>query len=97
MTSLAAVVAASDGSLTFRIIVVPRASRSRFGPLVGDAIKIAVTAPPVDGRANAAVVQLIARTLGLRKADVAITAGLQGKRKTVRVAGVTAEDLHRKL
>lgn len=97
MSAVPAVVAEGDDSLTFRIIVAPRSSRSRFGPLVGDAVKIAVTEPPVDGKANAAVVQLIARTLGVRKADVTITVGAQGKRKNVRVAGVSAEDLESKL
>ena len=51
----------------------------------------------MNGKANSAVVQLVARTLGVRKADVTITAGTQGKRKNVRVVGVTAEDLRRKL
>lgn len=97
MSAVSAVVAEGDGSLTFRIIVVPRSSRSRFGPLVGDAIKIAVTQPPVDGKANAAVVQLIAGVLGVRKADVTITVGAQGRRKNVRVAGVSAEELARRL
>jgi uncharacterized protein (TIGR00251 family) len=97
VTTVPAVVAERDDSLIFRIIVSPRSSRSRFGPLVGDAVKVAVSEPPVDGKANAAVVQLVARTFGVRKAAVTLTAGAQGKRKNVRVVGATAQDLSRHL
>jgi uncharacterized protein (TIGR00251 family) len=56
----------------------------------GDRVKVAVTAPPVDGEANAAVIELVAESLGVRRADVSITAGASSRRKTVRVAGVRA-------
>jgi uncharacterized protein (TIGR00251 family) len=61
--------------------------------VVGDRIKIAVTAPPVEGQANQALVDLLARALKVRKKDVQILSGSKGKRKTVRVAGVTEQDL----
>lgn len=61
--------------------------------MVGDRIKISVTAPPVEGKANAAIVALLSRELRVPRKDVEIVAGARGKRKTIRVAGVTREDL----
>jgi uncharacterized protein (TIGR00251 family) len=78
----------ADG-VTFDVQVAPRASRDRFGPVVGDRIKVAVTAPPVDGKANAALIALLARILGVPRSQVAILRGHRGKRKTVSVKGVT--------
>jgi uncharacterized protein (TIGR00251 family) len=78
-----------DGSaITFDVLVQPRASRERLGPLCGDRLKIAVSAPPVDGEANAAVIALLAKRLGVPKSAVSVVAGASGRRKTVRVAGV---------
>lgn len=75
--------------LLIDILVSPRASRPRIGPVQGDRLKIAVTAPPVDGKANAAVVELIARTLGRPRSAVEVTAGDGSRRKTVRVRGMS--------
>lgn len=71
------------------ILVQPRASKSRFGPVHGDRIKVFVTSPPIDGEANKAVVALLSKLLGVAKRDVHITQGQQSRRKTVRVSGVT--------
>ena len=81
------------GAITFDIVVAPRASRERIGPVVGDRIKVAVAAPPVEGKANQALVDLLARALKVRKQDVEIVRGAKGKRKTVRVAGISEEVL----
>lgn len=82
-----------DGFIIFPVLVVPRASRPKLGPVVGDRIKIAVTAPPVEGKANAAVVDLLAKKLGISKRDVQILSGSRGKRKLVRVGGVSRRSL----
>lgn len=81
--------ATGDG-VALEVLVQPRASRARLGPVHGDRIKIAVTAPPVDGEANAAVIELVARALGVARGAVAVTAGLASRRKTVAVRGVDA-------
>ncbi len=70
------------------VLVSPRASRPRFGPIHGDRIKLAVTAPPVDGEANAAVVELFAKALGVGRAAVEVVAGHSSRRKTVAVRGI---------
>jgi len=85
-----------DGGVTFDVLVQPRASRPLVGPIHGARLKVAVTASPVDGEANAAVIELIAGWLGIKRGAVAVIAGASSRRKTVRVAGVTrarVEDL----
>ena len=74
--------------ITFDVLVQPRASRARIGPVHGDRLKIAVTAPPVEGEANAAVIELLARALGVSRGAVEVVAGASSRRKTVRVSGV---------
>jgi uncharacterized protein len=79
-----------DGAVTFDVLVQPRASRPGVGPLVGDRLRVAVAAPPVDGQANDAVVRALAEALGVPRSAVAIVRGESGRRKTVRVTGVPA-------
>ncbi len=76
------------GAVAFDILVQPRASRAKIGPVHDGRIKIAVTSPPVDGEANAAVVELLAKRLAVPKGAIEIVAGATGRRKTVRVAGI---------
>ena len=83
---------ASD-ALTIDILVAPRASRAAVGPMVGDRLRVAVTAPPVDGEANAAVIATLAEAFGVRRAAVQIVRGERGRRKTVRIAGTTQASL----
>ena len=81
-------VRAQGDSVDIDILVQPRASRTRIGPVHGDRIKVAVTAPPVDGEANAAVIELFARALRCPRGAVAIVSGQGSRRKTVRIRGV---------
>ena len=78
---------------SFQVHVVPRASRTEIAGLHGDALKLRVAAPPVEGKANEEIVRFLAGLLGLRRADVSITAGQTSKRKTVLVRGMAADDL----
>jgi uncharacterized protein (TIGR00251 family) len=80
-------------ALTLDVQVVPRASRTVVGPMVGGRLRVAVTAPPVDGEANAAVIDALAEALGVRRSAVTIVRGARGRRKTVAVAGVTPSAL----
>jgi uncharacterized protein (TIGR00251 family) len=77
-----------DGGITFDVLVQPRASRAKVGPVHDGRLKIAVTSPPVDGEANAAVIELLARTLGVARSAVSVVAGATSRRKTVRITGV---------
>jgi len=80
-------------ALLVDIQVVPRASRAAVGPLVGDRLRVAVTAPPVDGAANAAVIDALAAAFGVRRAAITIVRGDTGRRKTVRIEGGSAATL----
>ncbi len=70
------------------ILVQPRASRAKLGPMHDGRLKVAVTAPPVDGEANAAVIELLAKALGVPRRAVEVVAGASSRRKTVRIEGV---------
>ena len=86
-----------EGALILDVIVQPRASRASVGPAVGDRLRVSVTAPPVDGKANVAVIEAVAAAFGVRRADVTIVRGETGRRKTMRVAGATLAALARLL
>lgn len=78
-----------EGAVTFDVLVQPRASRAKLGPVHDGRLKVAVTAPPVDGEANAAVIEVLAKALGVARGAVSVVAGTSSRRKTVRVEGVS--------
>lgn len=73
---------------TVQVKVVPGASKTRIVGRYGDAIKIQVAAPPEGGKANDAVIKLIADTLGIRRQQVQLVRGHAQARKTIEVDGV---------
>ncbi len=82
-----------DSSITFSVRVVPRASKTELAGEIGGAVKVRVASPPIDGAANAELVKLFAKTLGVAKRDVEIVSGQTSKTKQIRITGVTAEQL----
>ncbi|MGC4030591.1 MAG: DUF167 domain-containing protein [Tepidisphaeraceae bacterium] len=87
-------IARQDGNdVLLNLKVVPGAKRTKIvGPL-GDALKVAVSAPPSDGAANAAVIELLAQTLGISGRQIAITSGQTSPRKMVRIHGGVLEHI----
>jgi uncharacterized protein (TIGR00251 family) len=81
--------------VSFEVVVVPRASRSKIAGLHGDRLKITLAAPPVDGEANAELIATLAKALGVPKRAVQIAQGEHNKHKTVRVTGVSADHVLR--
>lgn len=77
--------------------VVPRARTTAVAGTHGDAVKIRVAAPPVDGAANAELVRFLAARLNVPAARVAIVGGAGGRRKTVAVEGMDADKIQRTL
>ena len=67
--------------------VQPRAVQSAIAGLHGGRLRVRLAAPPVDGRANAALVELLAEAFGVPRAQVSIEHGLAGRDKRVRVRG----------
>jgi len=83
--------------VSFTLKVHPRARRHAVAGAVGEALKVQVTAPPEDGRANDAVVELLAETLGVKRRQVEILTGATGREKVVRVTGLSSAELAAKL
>lgn len=75
------------------VYVQPRASKTEVAGMHDGCVKIRLAAPPVDGAANAALIEYIAAQLDIAKSRVRITAGLTSRRKTVAVDGVTPQQL----
>lgn len=80
-----------DNSLTLELRIVPRASKTEIVGELDGAVKVRVSSPPVDGAANAELIKLFARTLGVSKDAVEIVSGRSSRTKRIRIAGVTAE------
>lgn len=81
---------ASDGAVTFAVRVSPRASRDGFGGVHDGALKVKLTAPPVEGAANAALIALFSKKLGVPKRAITIVAGDTSRTKRLRIEGVDA-------
>jgi uncharacterized protein (TIGR00251 family) len=77
--------------------IAPRASRDAIGATLAGEVVVRVTAPPVDGRANAAVVRLLAKRLKVPPSTVAIVQGERSRRKVVEVIGLTEEEVRARL
>ncbi|MEZ4359200.1 MAG: DUF167 domain-containing protein [Kofleriaceae bacterium] len=88
---------ALDRGVAVDVLVQPRASRPKVGPVHGDRLKLAVTSPPVDGEANAAVLELLADVLDLPRSALTLIAGASSRRKTIRVDGLSVETVQEKL
>jgi hypothetical protein len=82
---------------TLSVKVVPRASRDEVVGWNGGVLRLRVRAPPQDGRANAAVVALLAAALGVRKSAVAISTGHASALKRVAVEGLTRNEIEQRL
>ena len=78
-------VALTNGSLQLRVYLQPKASRDEIIGLHGGELKVAITAPPIDGKANAHLIKYIAKQCAVAKSKVTITKGQLNRHKTVRV------------
>ena len=85
-----------DG-VVIKIKVQPRASKSRIAGLLGDALKVTLTAPPVDGAANIACIEFFARLMGLPKNRIEIISGQTGRTKLLKIFGIKSADLKEKI
>lgn len=81
----------------FSVKVHPRAKKNAISGEIGDALKLALTAPPVDGAANAACIKFLAEVLDVPRSSVTIAAGETGRQKVIRVHGVAAAEIEQRL
>ena len=82
---------------TFAVKVRPHAKKNAITGKVGDALKLALTAPPADGKANEACVEFFAKLLKVARSSVTIAAGETSRNKVIRVAGLTAQQVRDRL
>ena len=82
---------------TFQVKVHPRARKNAITGVVGDALKVALTAPPVEGKANEACIKFLAEFLQVPRSSVTIAAGESSRQKLIRVAGMKAAEVEERL
>ena len=87
----------SAAGVSFAVKVHPRAKKDAITGGVGDALKLSLTAPPVEGRANEACIEFLAKFLKVPRSSITIAAGESGRRKVMRVSGISAAQVRKKL
>jgi uncharacterized protein (TIGR00251 family) len=87
----------SKSGASFAVKVQPRARKNAITGEVGDAMKLALTAPPVDGRANEACIEFFVNVLKVPRSSVTIASGKTSRNKVIRVAGMAADEIRKRL
>ena len=85
------------GGASFTVKVHPGGKRNAVTGVVGDALKLSLTAPPVEGKANAACIEFLAELLNLPRSSITIAAGQSSRSKVIRVTGLTAAEVKARL
>lgn len=85
------------GGATFAVKVQPRARKNAITGRVGDALKLALTAPPIEGRANQAVIEFFADLFEIPRSSVTIASGATSRNKRICISGVNAGNVRRRL
>ena len=92
-----AVTTNSPAGVTFAVKVHPRAKKNAITGKVGDALKVSLIAPPTDGKANQSCIDFFAKLLNVPRSSVTIAAGQSSRNKVIRVAGLSAEEITKRL
>jgi uncharacterized protein (TIGR00251 family) len=87
----------TSDAVTFAVKVHPRAKKNAITGEAGDVLKVSLTSPPVDGKANEACIDFFAILLNVPRSSVTIAAGLTSRNKVIRVSGVTAQQVRERL
>ena len=85
-----------DGVL-IHLRLLPRSSRDRIDGEHDGRLKVRLTAPPIEGAANRALIKFLAKTLGVPKSSVSIVRGLHGREKVVEIGNITLDEAQRRL
>ena len=88
---------AEEASVTFSIQIQPRASKNEIMRIDDGRLKIRLTAPPVDGAANEALVKFLADQFNVSRSQVEIVSGHTGREKIIKISGMTDEEVNRLL
>jgi uncharacterized protein (TIGR00251 family) len=79
--------------VVFGIRVIPRSSKSEIAGIQDDALKLKITSPPVEGKANEACIRVLSDLLGVRKSRITIVSGHKSRNKRIAVSGIRKEDI----
>lgn len=92
-----AILDAAADACELRVRVVPRAARDEVLGFAGDVLRVRVTAPPLDGRANVALLRVLAQALGVRGGALRIVVGKASREKRVAVDGLSLAEVRARL
>ena len=84
-----------EASVFLKVLIQPRASREGIVGMHGDALKVRVSAPPLEGRANKALKKLLAEQLGVPPSRIQISTGQRSREKILKISGVSQEAIER--
>ena len=87
----------SAKGVSFAVKVHPRARKNQITGVVGEALKLALTAPPLEGKANEAVIEFFADFFDIPRSSVTIASGETSRNKVIRIPGISAEAVRRRL
>ncbi len=87
----------NSAGVTFVVKIHPRAQKNAITGQLGDVLKLSLTAPPVEGRANEACIEFLANLLKVPPSSVTIASGQTNRKKVIRVAGLSAEGVRKRL
>ena len=90
-------ISSAEGGAAFPVRVVPRASKNEISGRQGEAVKIRLTAPPVEGAANEALIGFLSEVLGVRKSQIEILSGHASRDKLVCVVGMLPNEVEARL
>jgi hypothetical protein len=83
----------TKNGVILRIHVVPKSAKSEISGVQDDALKLKITSPPVEGKANEACIKFLSDILGVRKAQVKIVSGHKSRKKTIAIEGIGKKDI----
>ncbi len=86
----------AGNGVTFAVKVHPRAKKNAITGELGDALKLSLTTPPLEGRANEACIEFFAKLLKVPRSSVTIASGQTSRQKVIRVSGLSAEEVRRR-
>jgi len=87
----------APGGITLPVRVHPGAKRNAIAGTHDGALKISLTTPPTDGRANAALIEFLAKRLNIPRARITLLTGAASRSKTLRITGLTQVEVEEKL
>jgi len=87
----------NNGAVTFAIKVHARSKKNGITGELGDSLKLTLTAPPVEGKANEACIEFFAKLFKVPRSSVSIAAGQASRSKVIRVAGLSAQEARARL